>query len=812
MKKTISILLSIFLSLSVVFAQDARQRSVETIVSDVLAAMPAQDSQSFKENMADLAKSAPKSVEILAGMLTPASEGKNNLIEYAISGVTDFASDPANAQYKAAVLEGLKNGASKMTDQFNRQLMNFYARLLGPVPAQAAPAAPTKADLAAAKKLLTSGNSGEKCLAAQTLISSGNEKNALKVLSTALKSTDRPLRNAAIGFAADKAGVPAVASALMKAYPKLAGSAKTDAINFLGNHKINDAVDLVLSEVAGAGELGETAVIAAGKIGGQKVLSTLIGLLSKGGEKADQAFTALKAFKGDIKPALLGAIAADKTNTNLLKLASAMHMTSAAPNLLSLASSSDASVRKSAAQLLPGLATLADAPVVAGLLDKAPADEVAPLQSAFAATVKHETPAQVFETVKGLIGSMKNPSRLYPALASSGTDEAVDFLKNAYEKGDAEALGNLSGVNNLKAAPVLLSAIKADPVKNSSLLDNYVNIISSRETDLGKKLHNLSEAIGLARSAAQKVKILNQISSIPTMKAFLQAGKSLADPEKTVAYAAANAVKNIAAKTTEEIDYNALKSNLQKAQDVFRSTGNTDDGYAVDEINTILSKAAPSPVSELTAEEKRMGFEMLFDGTDLSKWQGDLEGYTPVNGTILVSAGYGAEGNLYTKKKYKDFIYRFEFCFLREGENNGVGIRTPMGVDAAYHGMCEVQILDHDAPIYANLHEYQVHGSVYGVIPAKRIVHKPLGEWGTEEIVVKGNHIKVTVNGEVVVDGDIRKACKGHNVAPDGSNYNPYTVDHRNHPGMFNKDGYISFCGHGAGLKLRNIRILDLSK
>jgi hypothetical protein len=271
-------------------------------------------------------------------------------------------------------------------------------------------------------------------------------------------------------------------------------------------------------------------------------------------------------------------------------------------------------------------------------------------------------------------------------------------------------------------------------------------------------------------------------------------------------------VKNIAAKTSEEIDYNALKTNLQKAQDVFRSTGNTDDGYAVDEINTILSKAAPSPISELTAEEKKMGFEMLFDGTDLSKWQGDLEGYTPVNGTILVSAGYGAEGNLYTKKKYKDFIYRFEFCFLREGENNGVGIRTPMGVDAAYEGMCEVQILDHDAPIYANLHEYQVHGSVYGVIPAKRIVHKPLGEWGTEEIVVKGNHIKVTVNGQVIVDGDIRKACKGHNVAPDGSNYNPYTVDHRNHPGMFNKDGYISFCGHGAGLKLRNIRILDLSK
>ena len=133
-----------------------------------------------------------------------------------------------------------------------------------------------------------------------------------------------------------------------------------------------------------------------------------------------------------------------------------------------------------------------------------------------------------------------------------------------------------------------------------------------------------------------------------------------------------------------------------------------------------------------------------------------------------------------------------------------------MGVDAAYDGMCEVQILDHDAPMYANLREYQVHGSVYGVIPAKRIVHKPLGEWSTEEIVVEGDHIKVTVNGEVITDADVRKVTKGHNVAPDGSDKNPYTIDGHNHPGMFNYKGFISFCGHGAGLKIRNVRILDL--
>ena len=43
-----------------------------------------------------------------------------------------------------------------------------------------------------------------------------------------------------------------------------------------------------------------------------------------------------------------------------------------------------------------------------------------------------------------------------------------------------------------------------------------------------------------------------------------------------------------------------------------------------------------------------------------------------------------------------------------------------MGVDAAFHGM-EIQILDHDAPIYKDISDYQQHGSVYGVIAADRV-------------------------------------------------------------------------------------------
>lgn len=216
-----------------------------------------------------------------------------------------------------------------------------------------------------------------------------------------------------------------------------------------------------------------------------------------------------------------------------------------------------------------------------------------------------------------------------------------------------------------------------------------------------------------------------------------------------------------------------------------------------------------TPRFELLEEEAAEGFEVLFDGTSMHKWTGNFSNYIPVDGTIYVTAQYGGSGNLYTRKVYGDFILRFEFAFDKEGVNNGIGIRTPMGVDAAYHGM-EIQVLDHDAPIYKDLHVYQQHGSVYGIIPAKRVKFPPLGTWNVEEIRAVGDRITVTVNGEVILDGDIRQACQGHNVAPDGGKHNPYTVDHNNHPGLFNTSGHIGLLGHGPGIKFRNIRIKEL--
>jgi len=199
----------------------------------------------------------------------------------------------------------------------------------------------------------------------------------------------------------------------------------------------------------------------------------------------------------------------------------------------------------------------------------------------------------------------------------------------------------------------------------------------------------------------------------------------------------------------------------------------------------------------LTPEEKAEGFASLFNGRNLDNWVGNKQSYVAEDGMIVIKPENGSGGNLYTEKEYADFIFRFEFL-LTPAANNGLGIRAPLEGDAAYVGM-ELQILDNTADVYANLQPYQYHGSVYGVIPAKKGYLKPVGEWNYEEVYIQGTRIKITLNGTVIVDGDIAEARdKG-------------TMDHNQHPGLKNTTGHIGFLGHGSVVKFRNIRIKDLT-
>ncbi len=199
---------------------------------------------------------------------------------------------------------------------------------------------------------------------------------------------------------------------------------------------------------------------------------------------------------------------------------------------------------------------------------------------------------------------------------------------------------------------------------------------------------------------------------------------------------------------------------------------------------------------QLSAEEKQQGYELLFNSKDLSGWVGNKTDYVVDDQVIVINPTGRGKGNLYTEKEYGEFVFRFEFQLTPAG-NNGLGIHAPLEGDAAYVGK-EIQILDDRHVAYKDIQPWQVHGSVYGVIAAKRDALRPTGQWNEEEVEVHGDRIKVTVNGVVIVDGDMKKAsAKG-------------TLDGKEHPGLQRHSGHIGFLGHGSVVRFRNIRIRDL--
>ena len=198
------------------------------------------------------------------------------------------------------------------------------------------------------------------------------------------------------------------------------------------------------------------------------------------------------------------------------------------------------------------------------------------------------------------------------------------------------------------------------------------------------------------------------------------------------------------------------------------------------------------------------GFVSLFDGKTLDGWQGATNGYEVVDGAITCKPKSG--GNLYTKKEYSDFTLRLEIR-MEPGTNNGIGLRTPLQGDAAFVAM-ESQVLDDSHASYKGIKDWQAHGSIYGVVAAKRGHLKKAGEWNTQEITCKGRHVTIKLNGVTIVDADIDQASNLKVV--DGKETRK-TVDGREHPGLSRKSGHIGFLGHGSKVEFRKIRIKELN-
>ncbi|MFO1062492.1 MAG: DUF1080 domain-containing protein [Pirellulales bacterium] len=206
-----------------------------------------------------------------------------------------------------------------------------------------------------------------------------------------------------------------------------------------------------------------------------------------------------------------------------------------------------------------------------------------------------------------------------------------------------------------------------------------------------------------------------------------------------------------------------------------------------------MRKIGTAEANKYLAEHSGDGFADLFNGKTLDGWKGAVENYEVVDGAIQCKKGHG--GVLHTPDQYKDFVVRLEFQ-VPPGGNNGLAIRYPGQGDTAYVGMCELQVLDNEAAMYAKLDARQYHGSAYGMAAAARGYNRPAGEWNYQVVTVKGSTIEVELNGSPILKTDLSKVTEYMANSP--------------HPGKDRTEGYFGFAGHNDPVRFRNVSIKKL--
>jgi Domain of Unknown Function (DUF1080) len=205
----------------------------------------------------------------------------------------------------------------------------------------------------------------------------------------------------------------------------------------------------------------------------------------------------------------------------------------------------------------------------------------------------------------------------------------------------------------------------------------------------------------------------------------------------------------------------------------------------------LMAFGLASPVPSGESENPPKGFVSLFNGKDLTGWKatGKKEVWGAENGVIYVSGSGG--GWLLTEREYGDFELRLEYKMSKHS-NSGVALRTPFQGDPAYAGM-EIQLID-DLN-WKGLEPWQHTGSIYHVVPARKIANKAIGEWNNITIVAKGRKITVVNNSEVLVDADLDEYVK---------------KSAEKHPGILREKGFVGFQSHDNRVEFRNIYLKPL--
>ncbi|MCX6567997.1 MAG: DUF1080 domain-containing protein [Candidatus Aminicenantes bacterium] len=144
-------------------------------------------------------------------------------------------------------------------------------------------------------------------------------------------------------------------------------------------------------------------------------------------------------------------------------------------------------------------------------------------------------------------------------------------------------------------------------------------------------------------------------------------------------------------------------------------------------------------------------------------WNHYGPGYFECDPKTGVLKGQGGMGLLWYPKKVKDFVLECDFKCSTETTNSGIFLRVPsvpVSDDYIYHSI-EIQIDDASTGIHHTGAAYDIEAPI---APASL----PTGEWNHFKIEFKGMHLKIELNGKLVMDWEARPGGKVKDISPEG--------------------------------------------